>query len=608
MFPRALQFRRFSHRLLALFVGLLFAALATTYLIVSRTNDTSARERARANLEAAARTVDFTVRQRLDFLAASAAVMSGDDALKQVLRTGDNRTLGSALRSYTLRTGAPVIAFHDADGQFLANSDPGMDHENEHTFRYLIREAIANDLPQHSGYSYLKGELHALIVVPLYAPYPNIFGWFGLAFPIDRAFAWKIRDTTGVELTYVATDRPALASPTGAPLPLIRPLATTLAPAATSRVVAAAAAATAAFLRRESRDLIELVDLPGDYYVTLYKFQEILAESPVTLALSRPLAPELKSADDLKNALILTSLAALATATFLALFIARSVSQPVVALVGHTQRIARGDYSVRNTTYRPDELGRLSAAFDDMARGLSERDRVRDLLDKNVSPEVAAALLRDGAILGGQEREVTILFADLRGFTTLSEKLTPHELLTLLNRYLDRMSAAIEAHGGVIDKFIGDAIMALFGAPVAQPDAADRALAAALAMEKALVQLNAELAAEGIAPLAIGIGVNTARVVAGNIGSHRRLNYSVIGDGVNVASRLQSLTRTAEYRTNLITSAATLAACRPPPSDLRSPNPDLPSPISQLPTPAFRPLGRVSVKGRAEPVEIFAVE
>ena len=130
-----------------------------------------------------------------------------------------------------------------------------------------------------------------------------------------------------------------------------------------------------------------------------------------------------------------------------------------------------------------------------MSAGLAERDRVRDLLDKNVSPEVAAQLLRDGAALGGEEREVTVLFADLRGFTTLSERLSPPELLTLLNRYLDRMSGAIEAHGGVIDKFIGDAIMALFGAPVAQGDAAIRAINAARAMEAALVELNAELAA-----------------------------------------------------------------------------------------------------------------
>jgi adenylate cyclase len=212
---------------------------------------------------------------------------------------------------------------------------------------------------------------------------------------------------------------------------------------------------------------------------------------------------------------------------------------------------------------------------------------VRDLLDKNVSPEVAAQLLRDGATLGGQEREVTILFADLRGFTTLSEQLTPRDLLTLLNRYLDRMSTAIEAQGGVIDKFIGDAIMALFGAPVDQNNAADRALAAARAMEAELAAFNTELAKEGRPPFGLGIGINTARVVAGNIGSHRRLNYSVIGDGVNVAARLESLTRTPEYRTNIITSAATVRAAQT--------------------SPPVRLLGSVKVKGRAELVEIFAV-
>jgi adenylate cyclase len=307
------------------------------------------------------------------------------------------------------------------------------------------------------------------------------------------------------------------------------------------------------------------------------------------LALQYSLDDKLAPARETERHLLLVALGSLLIAGLLSLAFARRLTEPIVALVGHTQRIARGDYSVRNTTYREDELGRLSEAFDLMSRGLAERDRVRDLLDKNVSPEVATALLRDGATLGGQEREVTILFADLRGFTSLSEKLPAPELLTLLNRYLDRMSAAIEAQGGVIDKFIGDAIMALFGAPVTQGDAADRALAAALGMERALADFNAELAAEGRRPLGIGIGINTASVVAGNIGSHRRLNYSVIGDGVNVAARLESLTRTPEYRTSIITSAATAAALREPTRF------------------TLRDLGPIQVKGRAVPVEIFAV-
>ena len=139
----------------------------------------------------------------------------------------------------------------------------------------------------------------------------------------------------------------------------------------------------------------------------------------------------------------------------------------------------------------------------------------------------AARLLRDGAALGGEEREVTVLFADLRGFTALSEQLAPRELIHLLNRHLDRMSAEIEREGGVIDKFIGDSIMALFGAPVAQADAAERAIAAARGMERALTSLNAELAGENRSPLALGIGINTARVIAGNIDrKSTRLNSS----------------------------------------------------------------------------------
>ncbi len=268
--------------------------------------------------------------------------------------------------------------------------------------------------------------------------------------------------------------------------------------------------------------------------------------------------------------------------------VARGVSKPVQKLAAHTELVALGDYETRLTPDRSDEFGQLAESFNRMTDGLAERDKVRDLLDKNVSPEIAAQLMRDGAALGGEERVVTILFADLRGFTPLSEDLQPHELIELLNDYLERMSSEIERHGGVIDKFIGDAIMAVFGAPLKQEDDADHALQSALAMEQALAKLNHELAAAGRPKLSIGIGINTAKVVAGNIGSHRRLNYSVIGDGVNVAARLETLTRTPEYRTNILVSAATIQAARG--------------------NYATRSLGNVTVKGRREPVTLFAID
>jgi adenylate cyclase len=375
-----------------------------------------------------------------------------------------------------------------------------------------------------------------------------------------------------LELTFVTTDEQGQT----------RVLTSTLPPDQAAQVVGAVVE------NLKSPTRIKTITLSGEHYVTLFKPQELLGgDSPVTVVMQRPLSSELAAARELQSYLLLISLAALAVAAVAALGIARGVSQPVQQLAAHTRQVAAGDYAERIHLHREDELGQLATAFNDMSAGLEERDRVRDLLGKVVSPEIAAQLLRSGVQLGGEEREVTMLFSDLRDFTSWSEKLAPTDVLVLLNRYLDRMSGIVEKHGGVVDKYIGDAIMALFGAPLAAADDADRAIAAAREMEAALGELNRELVAEGKPALAFGVGINTARVVAGNMGSKTRLNYTVIGDGVNLASRLEGLTKDPAYGTRIIVSEATLRAARnPPPS---------------------RPLGDVKVKGKADAVRIFAL-
>ena len=570
---RVLRFRHLSVRLLAILLGLLVAVLAVTYELVLHANLRTALDHSEDSLERGAKIYDEARQQRIEFLASSASVMSDDAGIRNVLvkEPMDTRTLSSILQSYTFRIGAPVIALFDPSGQLLANSQVDMENENRQPFQYLIERA-GDTMPENHGFAYLNQSLHVLVVVPLYAPYPNISDWFGLAFPIDEGFARKIRATTGLEVTFVSTDNPSHP----------RVLASTL-PKANADLVARAVNANL-----QAKEPFPILDLPDDRYVSLFKTETLLAADPVTVVLQRPLSFELAASHDAENYIRLISLAALGVAVLAALWIAHGVSKPVQQLAAYTRHVAAGDYTRRLDLRREDELGQLATAFNDMSAGLAERDRVRDLLDKNVSPEVAAQLMRDGAALGGEEREVTVLFADLRGFTPLSETLPPREVLTLLNRYLDRMSAEIERHGGVIDKFIGDEIMALFGAPVGHGDDADRAVSAALAMQAALGQLNLEFAAEGRPPLAIGIGINTARVVAGNMGSHRRLNYSVIGDGVNIAARLQTLTRTPEYHAGILVSAATLQAAR-----------------GHYQT---RALGQISVKGRSEPVTLFAVD
>ncbi|HYP16802.1 MAG TPA: adenylate/guanylate cyclase domain-containing protein [Opitutus sp.] len=589
-----IRLRSFGTKLLLLLALVVAVAQFATYFVVSRANRATARQLIAEDLASAAAVFQRVVSERNDLLATGASSAAGDYAFKPLFADTetDAATLISALESIRLRNSADVATLLDLDGTTLACTARAP--RGSHGFRRLAQQADADPAPnpRATGYGYIEHELYSLVVVPVRIP--DIVRWLVVGFRIDDAFARRLKDQTRVDVTFADHENAILA--------------TTLPPST-------AAALSESIPSLQSQTDIVTALLAGESSLLSTSTLPAGEGQHATLALQYSLAEKLKPALATERLLLFVACGSLLAAALLGLGFARRLSRPVEALAEHTRRIAQGDYATRIKLNRSDELGRLADSFNAMSAGLAERDRVRDLLDKNVSPEVAAQLLRDGAALGGEEREVTILFADLRGFTTLSEKLPPQELLHLLNRYLDRMSREIERHGGVIDKFIGDAIMALFGAPLSQPDAARRAVAAALAMERALADLNAELAAEPTAPLSppgcqltalgsqlsFGIGLNTARVVAGNIGSQRRLNYSVIGDGVNVAARLQSLTRTPEYRTNILASAATVSAARP--SALA---PDLAAAPSASGFTA-RPLGPILLKGRAEPVEIFAV-
>ena len=217
----------------------------------------------------------------------------------------------------------------------------------------------------------------------------------------------------------------------------------------------------------------------------------------------------------------------------------------------------------------------------------AEKRKVSRLFGRYVSRDVYKQLMANPnlAELGGARREMTVLFSDLRGFTTITEKGRPEELVQQLNEYFTRMVDIVFRNGGTVDKFVGDMVMALFGAPVDDVDHADAAVVAAVEMVRELGELNRHWAAANRVQLDLGVGINSGDMIAGNIGSSAIMSYTVIGDNVNLGSRLESLNK--EYRTRIIISEATRSRLK-----------------KQY---ELRPLGAVVVKGKTRPVEIFEV-
>lgn len=218
--------------------------------------------------------------------------------------------------------------------------------------------------------------------------------------------------------------------------------------------------------------------------------------------------------------------------------ISSRIVRPLLRLVDGARDITDGAYDRRVPVDSRDEVGYLSKSFNDMAAGLKDRDFIKSVFGRYVSPEVMREILDGKIALGGEAKQLSIMFSDIRGFTGISERMEAHALVRLLNDYFTAMDAAIAAHHGSINKFLGDGILALFGAPVGLDNSARAATDAARDMQRKLAAFNEQHGTT----LRIGIGVHTGEAVVGNIGSEQRTEYTVIGDAVNLASRIESLT------------------------------------------------------------------
>jgi class 3 adenylate cyclase len=261
--------------------------------------------------------------------------------------------------------------------------------------------------------------------------------------------------------------------------------------------------------------------------------------------------------NEFRNTLAFASAVSALGTLALGLLVVHRLTRPIASLTAGVARVARGDLSRPLPSRGRDEVGRLTRAFNAMLEGLRQRDFLRSAFGRYMSPEVAQAILEspEGLRFGGAKRVITVLMSDLRGYTRFAEQGDPEEVMEVLNGYLARMADVIIAHGGTINEFLGDGIFAVYGAPVAHPDHAERAAATAVRMQHALVAVNAEHARRGLPRFEMGIGLHTGEAVVGNIGSEQRAKYAVVGSAVNVASRIESATVGGQ----ILVSAATRA-------------------------------------------------
>lgn len=289
----------------------------------------------------------------------------------------------------------------------------------------------------------------------------------------------------------------------------------------------------------------------------------------------------------LKRILLLVS-AILLLAILFIYFFSKTISNPVKALAQASDQIERGDYEVKLKPKTKDEIGLLTERFVSMGKGLAERERLKDSFGRFVNKEIAEKAAKGELAMGGETKEVTIFFSDIRSFTAISEKLEPFEVVEFLNDYMTRMVECVNKTNGVVDKFIGDAVMAVWGAPVSSGSPEQDALncvRGALMMRAALREFNVGRGGDKKPIIKIGCGINTGPVIAGQIGSSQRMEYTVIGDAVNFASRTEALNK--PLGTDILITENTYELIKEHVL------------VEQMPS--------VTVKGKEKPVSMYAV-
>jgi adenylate cyclase len=557
------MFGRLQDRIVVFVAALLIAVQVLSFFSIRYAVEVTSQNTMREELATGANVFKFMLDQNSQQLVEATSVLAYDYGFREAVATRDRETILSALTNHAARIKASGMGVIGLDGIVVADTLSPDASGKPFAFPDLITRA--STLGRTSGIRVIRGKPFQVVVVPVLAPLP--IAWVSISFVIDDLTAERLRRLTSSEVSFIQRQ-------SGTP----QILATTLPKLRRQSLITG----LPAILDDAESFKGVSVKLPDDQYEILLQAIDDSGAVPMYALLQRSTNEGQLASLRIQTALYFILALSIAVTLVGAFRVARQITRPVSKLSDAVREIERGNYDVRTNLPDRDEIGELSQAFDRMAQGLAERDRMRDVLGKVASNDVVTQLL-DGRIeLGGEERDATVMFMDIRNFTGIAEKLSPHQSLQMLNSFLTVVSEVIEAHGGVVDKYLGDGAMALFGAPVTRPDDAQRALACAMEIRRRVDALGPELAAKGLPHPQLGIGVNTSIVVAGNIGSPSRLNYTVLGDGVNLAARFENLTR--RYNVPIVIGEVTRNLAR-----------DV----------TCREIDKVRVKGRATATRIF---
>lgn len=561
---RRFRVRSFRARILLLLVGLVIVTMTASLVVVNSrlqvlTDETIHREYAKT-LKTFRRFLSLQNTRLIE----SCLLISELPVLKAQISTRDHATI----RDYFLEreespqklTNVDYFLITDEKGIVLFRTDSPEHHSDTLAMRPSIAQAVSGIDPAEDEIAIwvINNELYQIVTAPILQRY--VIGTLTLGKRITHSEAIQLKNDTESEISFVLGNRIVASTLSDiAQLDMLRGYLSERAEVDS--------------LIRSGVDVERRITLDGELFLCVFSLASQFSDALYVMSFSLDKAEE--PAQMLEKTLILFGLGIMIAAGFGAYFFSKGVSAPVRRLANAMERVQKGDYSARLERMGSDEFAFLATAFNDMVVGLNERS----VMSKFMSASTVEMIRKKGLNLqlGGDRRNVTVLFSDIRGFTSFSERVEPEKVIEVLNRYLSVQSRLVVEHSGYVDKYVGDEMVAVFEGE----EMADNAVRCALDIQRSITDLNRSSAE----PIKVGIGINTGMAIVGNVGSEERMDHTVLGSNMNLGSRLCGIAGPDE----IIISESTARLLRS--KDIR-----------------ITGLQAIPVKGLERPVQIYSVE